>query len=175
MGENLSVPVPRSLRSLRHLSASSALDQHPTQSPRRRTLRTRRIRTFLLHRETVLSAIVSTALSKPSTTHVGRSVANASQPVRPGSTDGPLEQRREPQWAAQCGLRVCAKKGRLVGSGTGQRKAVGIEIRLPTAYCYCKLNRNYVPVSQLVIYSSISGVSSSIFTPIARSLREAIS
>jgi hypothetical protein len=33
----------------------------------------------------------------------------------------------------------------------------------------------YVPVSQLDIYSSISGVSSSIETPIARSLSEAIS
>ncbi len=34
---------------------------------------------------------------------------------------------------------------------------------------------SYVPVSQLVIYSSISGVRTSMFTPIAWSLRLAIS
>lgn len=36
-------------------------------------------------------------------------------------------------------------------------------------------NISYVPVSQLDMYSSISGVSSSIEIPIARSLRDAIS
>src|SRR5687767_13452477 len=43
------------------------------------------------------------------------------------------------------------------------------------AYQILKINTVYVPVSQLERYSSISGVNSSIVTPIARSFKLAIS